>query len=634
MKIGLRRPRQRGYDPCGMGRLGGGLGMALRYGGGVAEDFLDDRRAAVLARVRMAALLASIAIGAALLLRPLLEPAWTVGWFTGVGLQAAVCAAAFWCAGQRWAAERSDALAGGFLVALAACLPLTVAVVPAKFEILIGYLIVCVIAAALFFPWGVRPQAGLVVALLGWLLLVFPVSGVPPTRVTEGVLLYAIAGFLSVFGAFFLDRYRRVAFVEREQARLLARDRALLLDLGRELIAAPDISSLVARVVQLARPLLACDAVDLQLWDTERSVFRMEAIDRVRDEGDTPLGLEFAPLPDLLAALEEGRVVRVPGDVGVRGREPVWNAGEAGRILVAPMLREGELLGSLTFARAADGAPFSAAQRELVHGIANQTAIALANARLVEDLQKANRVKSEFVSTMSHELRTPLHVILGYTEMLDDAVATPDEVVRKVRFAATELLELIDATLDLNRLESGRDEPEFRRFRVGDLMEELEDELRALPRADGVELTWHVEAGDSILSTDRKKLKIILKNLITNALKYTGEGRVEVVAGKIVDRYEMSIQDTGEGIAADDLDRIFEMFQQVPGAVDQARGGVGLGLYIVRRLADQLGVTVDVESELGRGSRFRVRVPCAEPAQDSPPVFPRPAASSADRRVT
>lgn len=634
MKIGLRRSRPQGYDSSGMGRLGGGLGTTLWHGGGAAEDFLDDRRAAVLARVRMAALLALIAIGAALLLRPLLEPSWDVGWFMGVGLQAAVCAAAFWSAGQRWAAARSDALAGCFLVALAACLPLTVAIVPAKFEIFIGYLIICVIAAALFFPWGVRPQAGLVVALLGWLLLVFPVSGVPPSRVTEGVLLYAIAGFLSVFGAVFLDRYRRVAFVEREQARLLARDRALLLDVGRELIAAPDISSLVARVVQLARPLLACDTVDLQLWDAEGAVFRVEAIDRARDEGDTSLGLEFAPVPELLAALEQGRVVQVPGDVRLRGLESVGSAGVAGRVLVAPMLREGELLGSLRFARAGDGAPFSAAQRELVHGIANQTAVALANARLVEDLQKANRVKSEFVSTMSHELRTPLHVILGYTEMLDDAVATPDEVVRKVRFAAAELLELIDATLDLNRLESGRDEPDFRRLRVGDLMEELEDELRALPRGDGVELSWSVEAGDSILSTDRRKLKIIVKNLITNALKYTGDGRVDVVAGRIADRYEVSVRDTGDGIAADDLDRIFEMFQQVPGAVDQARGGVGLGLYIVRRLADQLGVTVDVESELGRGSCFRVRVPCAKPGATRPAGFRPPAASSADRSVT
>lgn len=617
-----------------MGRLGGGLGAVFRGGGGAADDFLDDRRAAVLARVRMAALLALIAIGAAFLLRPLLEPAWTVGWFAGVLLQAAVCAATFWCAGQRWAAEWSDALAGCFLVALVACLPLTVAIVPAKLEIFIGYLIICVIAAALFFPWGVRPQAGLVVALLGWLLLVFPVSGVSPTRVAEGVLLYAIAGFLSVFGAFFLDRYWRAAFVEREQARLLARDRALLLDVGRELNAAPDISSLVARVVQLARPLLACDTVDLQIYDAERSVFRMEAIDRRGGEGETSLGLEVAPVPDLLAALEEGRVVQAPSDVQGRGPEPVRNVGGAGRILVAPMLREGELLGSLRFTRASDGPPFSPEQRELVHGIANQTAIALANARLVEDLQKANRVKSEFVSTMSHELRTPLHVILGYTEMLDDAVATPDEVVRKVRFAAAELLELIDATLDLNRLESGRDEPEFQRLRVGDLMEELEDELRALPRADGVELTWRVDAGESIVMTDRRKLKIIVKNLITNALKYTGEGRVDVAAARVGDRYEVSVRDTGAGIAADDFGRIFEMFQQVPGAVDQARGGVGLGLYIVRRLADQLGVTVDVESELGRGSRFRVRVPCGEPEADRPAAVRRAADDSPGRRVT
>lgn len=313
-------------------------------------------------------------------------------------------------------------------------------------------------------------------------------------------------------------------------------------------------------------------------------------------------------------------MIQLPGDVRVRGLEALLTAGGVKHLLIAPMTRDGELLGSLSFSRSSQAPAFTVEQRELVHGIANQTAIALVNASLVDDLQKANRVKSEFVSTMSHELRTPLHVILRYTEMLDDAEATPDEVVRKVRFAAAELLDLIEATLDLNRLESGRDEPSLLDLRVGDLLEELREEFTALSRPVGVELTWRIEAHDSVLLTDRRKLKIIVKNLITNALKFTAEGKVHVTAGRTAEWYEVSVRDAGAGIDPKNLDRIFEMFRQISGDVDQPREGVGLGLYIVRRLADQLGATVDVESELGEGSHFRVRIPCAPASSDGASV--------------
>lgn len=598
----------------------GGRGTTLGTGVEAPPEFLSDRRATVLARLRLASVCAAGAIGAAVLFSPLLEPAWTFGWFLGVFLQLSTCVATYWATGQRWAEAWSDALAAGFLFLLAMCIPLTVALEPAQLSLFVGYLILLVIAAALFFPWGVRPQVATSGALLAYLFLVFPLDTIPASRVAEAILLYCVASFLSVFGAYFLDRYRVLAFSEREQARSLARDRALLLDVGRELNATTEVSALLDRVVRLARPLLACDSVALQLYDPERNVIRIAAVDAAGEGGEAgALGLEFPPFPELLMALGEGRVIQLPGDVRVRSLEPVLRSGGVSQLLIAPMNREGKLLGSLHFSRIGKDEPFTIEQRELVHGIANQTAIALTNARLVDDLQKANQVKSEFVSTMSHELRTPLHVILGYTEMLDDEVATSDEVVRKVRFAAAELLDLIEATLDLNRLESGRDEPDFQGLRVGDLMGELGDEFGALARPDGVALTWRVEAPESVVSTDRRKLKIIVKNLVTNALKYTSEGTVDVRSGRIGDNYEISVQDTGEGIANGNLGSIFEMFEQVSTDGEQPRGGVGLGLYIVRRLADQLGATVDVESQLGRGSHFRVRLPCSDDGQRGVP---------------
>lgn len=604
-----------------MARNGGGLGATLRTGVEAPSEFLNDRRATVLARLRLAAVCAAVAIGAALLISPLLEPSWTMGWFVGVLAQLATCVVVYWVAGRRGAEAWSDALACGFLFSLALCFPLTIAIEPAKLELFIGYLIIVVIAAALFFPWGVRPQVAITLGLLAWFFLVFPLGSLAAPRISEAVLLYCVASFLSLFGAYFLDRYRVLALTEREQARSLARDRALLLDVGRELNATTDVSTLLDRVVRLARPLLACDSVSLQLYDPERNVIRIVAVDADGSEADrAALGLEFPPFPELMTALGEGRVIQLPGDVRVRGLEPILRGGGVTHLLIAPMSRERELIGSLNFVRAGDSPAFTIEQRELVHGIANQTAIALSNARLVDDLQKANRVKSEFVSTMSHELRTPLHVILGYTEMLDDAVATPDEVVRKVRFAAAELLDLIEATLDLNRLESGRDEPEFQSLRVGDLLVELQEEFGALTRTDAVALNWRIDAPESLLSTDRRKLKIIVKNLVTNAIKFTSEGSIDVAAGRVGQAYEVSVRDTGEGIDSGNLEGIFEMFRQVSGEVDQPREGVGLGLYIVRRLGDQLGATIEVESQLGQGSHFRVRLPCPQPPREAEAV--------------
>lgn len=593
-----------------MEKLGGGVGATFRYGVGAAGDFLGDRRATVLARLRMAVLLAACCVGLGLVLSPLLEPDWSARGVVGMLVQGLICAVVYWCSGRAWAKDWSNALAAGFILGMAAFMPPAVLALPGKFQTFVSALIVFAVAAALFFPWGARPQAGLVVALLGWMLLVYPLPSLPMFRVGEALFLYGIAGFLSIFGALLIDRYRLSAFVEREQARLLARDRELLLDVGRELIAAPNISSLVERVVCLARPLLACDRVDLQLYEAERGVLRVEAVAGGSEDGAGRMGLEFAPSPEFVAALDEGRVISLPGDARIRELELVLKVGGARHMLVAPMLHEGGLLGLLNFTRES-GPPFTDEQRELVHGIANETGIALSNARLVEDLQRANRVKSEFVSMMSHELRTPLHVILGYTEMLDDSVASTEEVVGKVRFAASELLDLVEATLDLDRLESGRDEPEFRRIRIGDLLQELEDELGAIPRTGTVDLSWHVEAGDSMLSTDRRKLKIILTNLIMNALKFTAEGSVQVSSRRIADRYEVSVRDTGDGIAPADLSRVFDMFEQVPAETELPREGVGLGLYIARRLSEQLGATIDVESVVGQGSLFRLRVPCS-----------------------
>ena len=249
-------------------------------------------------------------------------------------------------------------------------------------------------------------------------------------------------------------------------------------------------------------------------------------------------------------------------------------------------------------------------QERVAFGIAQFASLAFENARLVEELETATRLKIEFMSTISHELRTPLGVMLGYAEMLgdEDEAGQRTMLLERIRRTGVELLELIDATLNLNRLEAGHDPPRLETVALRDFFTELAADFAALPRPAGVELHWR--PGDELsLLTDRRKLRMILKNLVGNALKFTPDGSVTVRYGADAGRCTFEVEDTGIGIAPEHLPVIFEMFRQADGSSQRSFSGVGLGLYIVRRLVNQLGGEVRVVSAHGRGSTFTVTLP-------------------------
>lgn len=244
-------------------------------------------------------------------------------------------------------------------------------------------------------------------------------------------------------------------------------------------------------------------------------------------------------------------------------------------------------------------------------------------AALVTELEGANRLKAEFVSTISHELRTPLNVINGYLDMLED----PDWsdaafALGRMRHANRELLELIEATLNLNRLDAGQDSVTRERIRLDLLWHDLAGELGSLPHAREVELCWEA-VPNAVLHSDRRKLKTIVKNLVGNAVKFSPGGRVVVTYA--VDDYgcEITVRDTGIGIPTEHLPHIFEMFRQVDSTDRRAYGGVGLGLHIVQRLTTQLGGRVAVESRPGCGSTFTVRLPIAAQTAADDTTAPR-----------
>jgi signal transduction histidine kinase len=214
---------------------------------------------------------------------------------------------------------------------------------------------------------------------------------------------------------------------------------------------------------------------------------------------------------------------------------------------------------------------------------------------------------------MSHELRTPLHVIIGYSDLIADEVLGPLTVeqadgVKRVGSSARRLHDLITNTLDMSRLESGTLSISNNEIGAAAVLRDLQLDVAHLAKP-GVELLWRPEAGLPALQTDAGKLKVVLKNLLTNALKFTESGSVTISAAPRDGGVEFAVVDTGIGIPSEARDLIFEPFRQADPSVGARLGGVGLGLHIVRRLTDLLGARITLESEVGRGSTFRVWFP-------------------------
>jgi signal transduction histidine kinase len=236
--------------------------------------------------------------------------------------------------------------------------------------------------------------------------------------------------------------------------------------------------------------------------------------------------------------------------------------------------------------------------------------------------ETANRAKTEFLAVMSHELRTPLNAIMGYTDLLDlgmHGVLTQQQRghLDRIRSAAHHLLRVIEDILIHARLESGEDPVVVDRVRLAALLEETAAMLRPEAESKGVTLEVRVQP-DTVIHTDQEKLRRILSNLASNAVKFTDSGRVDVDAAIEGDRLIVTVADTGGGISADRLDRIFDAFWQVDQSSTRTVGGSGLGLTIAQRLAHRLGGDIRVVSQPGAGSTFTLDIPATTPSASPP----------------
>jgi PAS domain S-box-containing protein len=287
--------------------------------------------------------------------------------------------------------------------------------------------------------------------------------------------------------------------------------------------------------------------------------------------------------------------------------------------LGVPLIAKDEPLGVLSIYTKTEHT-FSKDEIEFLSTLASQASAAIHNAQLYErakrqavELEKANKVKSEFLGLMSHELRTPLNAILGYAAALRDKMfgeinPQQEEALSKVESQSYDLLAMITRVLEATKIESEALSVDNQEI---DLVEFLNDLRRSydFPLPENLELVWDYPAQLPIVKSDRVKVKHILQNLINNAIKFTEKGRIVITARITGGALVLKVRDSGIGIPPDNIAEIFGMFRQVDSSDTRSYGGVGLGLYLVKKFVDLLGGSVEVESVPARGSAFTVTLP-------------------------
>ena len=289
-------------------------------------------------------------------------------------------------------------------------------------------------------------------------------------------------------------------------------------------------------------------------------------------------------------------------------------------LLAVPLLSEQHIIGGLVISRNVAG-EFPAELVDLLKTFATQSALAIQNARLFQEiadksrqLETVSRHKSEFLANMSHELRTPLNAIIGFSEVLaqgmfGDVNEKQAEYLRDILESGRHLLSLINDILDLSKIEAGRMELEASEF---DMPEAIQNALtlvreRALRR--GIALHHVIDDRVAEIRADERKLKQVLLNLLSNAIKFTPEGgRIEVRATPADGAIEVSVTDTGIGIAPEEQEAVFEEFRQV-GTADKKAEGTGLGLALSRKFVELHGGKIHVTSHVGVGSTFTFTLP-------------------------
>jgi len=401
-------------------------------------------------------------------------------------------------------------------------------------------------------------------------------------------------------------------------------------EVGQAVSSTLDLESVLSTIVYRATQLTGMDGGSIWEYDETREEFYLRATDRLPDALVEVLRATFMRKGEgalgRLAVTGEPVEIHDIADEGSyqsRVREILIQCGYRS-VLAVPLLRENRLLGALAVNRNSVG-EFAPEVIELLKTFATQSALAIQNARLFREIEEksrqlevASRHKSEFLANMSHELRTPLNAIIGFSEVLSERMFgevndKQAEYLGDILESGRHLLSLINDILDLSKIEAGRMELELTEFQLPDAIENALSLVKERAHRRGIVLMRTIDDHLGVVRADERKVKQVLLNLLSNALKFTPEGGQIDVRAQVHDgETEISVRDTGVGIAPEDQGAMFEEFRQV-GTASKKVEGTGLGLAISRKFVELHGGRIWVQSQVGKGSRFAFTLPLMMP---------------------
>jgi signal transduction histidine kinase len=379
----------------------------------------------------------------------------------------------------------------------------------------------------------------------------------------------------------------------------------------------------------------ACELADagggaIYVYDPARREFDLEAGHRMNEDLIAAVRRQPIRLGDALIGqcAERREAFQIP-DLTAAPPHPLFELHlKAGvrALLAVPLLRQDEVIGALIVRRRRVGA-FADDTVSLLQSFAAQSAVAIQNARLFQELEQkgrelaaASRHKSEFLANMSHELRTPLNAVLGYAELIRDGIygevpSKIQEVLERIQHNGRHLLGLINDVLDLSKIEAGQLTLQPVDYSMREVVLGIVGATEALAAEKQLKVELDVAADLPTCRGDERRITQVLMNLVGNAIKFTETGKVAIRARVEDQHFIVSVSDTGPGIAPEDRERIFDEFQQVDTSSTRRKGGTGLGLAIARRIVELHGGRIWVESTVGQGSSFQFTLPLAPQAQ-------------------
>jgi PAS domain S-box-containing protein len=402
--------------------------------------------------------------------------------------------------------------------------------------------------------------------------------------------------------------------------------RSFLARAAQQLVEAADYADALAQIAQLAVPQLA-DWVGVDIVDGLDGQTRQVAVahvDPTKVEYARALAHKYPPdrkaptgVPNVIRTGTSEFYTEIPKallEAGARDAEHLRIIRELDlrSAMVVPLRGRSEVFGAITFIYAQSERRYTADDLVFAEELARRAAVIIERRRLEEEAERANRMKDEFLATMSHELRTPLQAILGYAAMLKSGHAHDiDKAIEVIERNAVAQARLVEDILDVSRITTGKLRLAMARVDISLALRAALDAVRPAAQARKIVLVEDLAPDLGTIHGDFERLQQIVWNLLSNAVKFTDPmGSVKIIARRIGSDVTIAVRDSGSGMAREHLSLIFERFHQLDSSTTRRRGGLGLGLAIVRYLVEAHGGTVTADSEgLGHGSTFTVTLP-------------------------